>query len=205
MLLGASIYYVARRALHAACCPSYPASCLVHVCSEIPASSGGLPLPLDRRLMGLVGRRGMPMHRASGCCSRAVAAARTAPRLGMGTRRHSATSAASGAGAAEAFRAAVSRSLTTAALYPAAARYPAASRHPTAARHLTAVRYPAATWYPLGWVRSELPHPRPNIRRRTRQHSTGNGRGRERAMRADGCPCSASGCNDRMSTETTIW
>ena len=33
MLLGASIYYVARRALHAACCPSYPASCLVRAAS----------------------------------------------------------------------------------------------------------------------------------------------------------------------------
>ena len=33
MLLCASIYYVARRALHAACCPSYPASCLVRAAS----------------------------------------------------------------------------------------------------------------------------------------------------------------------------
>ncbi len=133
MLPGASMYYDARRALHAACCPVvcclvHRASCMVHACSEIPTS-------IVRRVAVAVGSPacgscseacGMPMNRASGCCSRAVAAARTAPRLSWGTRRHSATSAASVLG----------------------------QQRPSEPQYPTAVRYPAAAWYPLGWVRS---------------------------------------------------
>ena len=77
--------------------------------------------------------RGMPMHRASGCYSRAVAAARTAPRLGWGTRGHSATSAAAVLGQQR----------------PSEPQYPAASpqrpctpqRHGTPQRHVIPRRH----------------------------------------------------------------
>ena len=83
MLPGASMYYVARRSLHAACCPSYPAPCIVHrawctrAVKYLPASSRGLPLPLHRRRVGLVRRRAacLALQAAPTWCSRAVAGA----------------------------------------------------------------------------------------------------------------------------------
>jgi hypothetical protein len=106
----------------------------------------------------------MPVHRASGCCSRAVAAAMKAPRLGWGTRRHSTTSAASVLGQQG----------------PSEPQYPAASpqRHGTPQRHVIPWRHgiPQRFGIPqrhgIPWDGSDRScHiPRPTIRRRTRQH-----------------------------------
>jgi hypothetical protein len=204
MLLGASIYYVARRALHAACCPSYPASCLVRAawCTRavkyLPASSGGLPLPLDRRLVGLVRRRA-----ACQCIGRRAAVPARSPRRGR--RRDS----VGGRGGIQP----PAQLLVLGRQRPSEPQYPAASpqRHGTPQRHVIPRRHGIPQRFGIsqrhgmpwdGFDRSC------HIRGRTsdvERGSTGNGCGRERAMRAHGCPCSSSGCNNRMSTETTIW
>jgi hypothetical protein len=67
----------ARRVLPVVSCLVPRARRIVHACSEMPASSGGLPLPLDRRLVGLVGRRA-----ACQCIGRRAAVPARSPRRG---------------------------------------------------------------------------------------------------------------------------
>jgi hypothetical protein len=191
--------FTARRMLPRASCIVPRAHCMVHACSEIPTS-------IVRRAAVAVASpacgscseaRGMPMHRASGCCSRAVAAARTAPRLGWGTQRHSATSAAPVLG----------RQRPSEPQYPAASpqRHGTPQRHVIPRRHGIPQRFGISQRHGMPWDGFDRSC---HIRGRTsdvERGSTGNGCGRERAMRAHGCPCSSSGCNNRMSTETTIW
>jgi hypothetical protein len=202
ILLVASIYYAARRQRHAACCQSDPAPCSVHRASHAPhgARAARCTRAVNRRQHSEgcrwtsgpwngCARHALPCKRRRAAVPArspgerrmfvTVATARTAPRLGW-----------------------VKRGGLPEPRYPTAARYPgAAARHPTAAR-----KYHSGTvitqrhgiplerhGIPWDGFDSSCRIPRPNIRRRTRQHVQRTWQGT-----CHGRPCSCSGCTNHQ-------
>ena len=134
-----------------------------------------------------------------------VAAARTAPRLGWRTRRHSATSAASLLGqqrpseprypAASQFTATHSGTISHATQYPTAALYKERYILCPVVPHSGSVSRSDMVSLGMGSIVVATSQGRTSDVERG-STVTGNGRGRERAMRAHaGCLCSSSGCN----------